>query len=319
VADRAARPTAAPAVRLRAREAGIDLRLVTGTGPAGRVTHADLDAVLDGDGTTGPVRPRVVVADDGVEEVRLIGLRKRIAQRMAEANAHVPHITYVDEVDVTLLQQLRESLNADAGPDQPKLTLLPFVIAALVEAVRAHPQCNARFDDHEADGTGTLHIHRGVHVGIATQTDNGLVVPVVRHAETLDLFDAARGVDRLAAAARDGSATSAELSGSTITITSLGALGGLVTTPIVNRPEVAIVGINKLQVRPMWDGTAFVPRSMINVSSSFDHRIVDGWDAAQFVQVIKRRLEAPARLLLGPAGDPPAPTPPPMQRPTGAR
>jgi 2-oxoisovalerate dehydrogenase E2 component (dihydrolipoyl transacylase) len=264
------------------------------------VSHADLDAYLaaaDVSSTGWATRP---VADDGVDDVKLIGLRKRIAQRMAEANTHIPHITYVDDVDMTLVQQLRESINGDAGPDQPKLTILPFVVGAIVEAVRAFPHANARFDDDGVDGTGTLHVHRGVHVGIATQTDNGLIVPVVRHAETLDLFEVAAEIDRLASSARSGSATSAELSGSTITITSLGALGGLVTTPIINRPEVAIVGVNKLQTRPVWDGSTFVPRQVMNLSSSFDHRVIDGWDAAQFVQHVKRRLEAPAPLLRGP-------------------
>jgi len=298
--DVAARPQAAPAVRLRAREAGIDLRLVAGTGPAGRVTHGDLDAFVAspnrGDAAGRSTRP---AADDSVTDVKVIGLRKRIAQKMSEANAHIPHITYVDEVDLTLLQQLRASINDEAVPGRPKLTLLPFLTAAIVEAVRAHPQVNARFDDADG-GAGVLHVHHGVHVGIATQTDNGLVVPVVRHAEALDLFEVAAEIERLATAARDGSATSDELSGSTITITSLGALGGLVTTPIINRPEVAIVGVNKLQTRPVWDGAAFVPRQMMNLSSSFDHRIVDGWDAAQFVQRIRRRLEAPAPLLMGP-------------------
>jgi 2-oxoisovalerate dehydrogenase E2 component (dihydrolipoyl transacylase) len=303
-------------VRLRAIEAGADLRLVPGTGPGGRITHGDLDSYLHAlanrprhgspAGVTDAVRPP---ADDSVAEAPLIGLRKRIAQRMAEANAHIPHITYVDEVDVTLLQELRESINRDTAerarddPDPatppPRLTLLPFVVAALVDAVRAYPQCNARFDDTTAtDGTGTLRIHRGVHIGVAAQTPHGLVVPVLRHAETLDLFATAAEIDRLATAARTGAATVAELTGSTITITSLGVLGGLVTTPIVNRPEVAIVGVNKIQVRPVWDGSAFQPRSVMNLSSSFDHRIVDGWDAAQFVQHLKRRLEAPAHLLM---------------------
>jgi len=296
--DVGARPQAAPAIRLRAREAGVDLRLVPGTGPAGRVTHADLDGYLT-DTTTGraPARARVA-ADDTVTDIKLIGLRKRIAQRMAEANAHIPHITYVDEVDLTLLQELRESLNGDATDGgRPKLTILPFLVGAIVEAVGAHPQCNARFDD-QPDGTGVLHVHSGVHVGIATQTPNGLLVPVVRHAETRDLFECAAEIERLAGAARDGSATADALSGSTITITSLGAFGGIVTTPIINRPEVAIVGVNKLQTKPVWDGAAFVPRQVLNLSSSFDHRIIDGWDAAQFVQRIKRRLEAPGELLL---------------------
>jgi len=296
--DVGARPQAAPAIRLRAREAGVDLRLVPGTGPAGRVTHADLDGYLT-DTTTGraPARARVA-ADDTVSDIKLIGLRKRIAQRMAEANAHIPHITYVDEVDLTLLQELRESLNGDATDGgRPKLTILPFLVGAIVEAVGAHPQCNARFDD-QPDGTGVLHVHSGVHVGIATQTPNGLLVPVVRHAETRDLFECAAEIERLAGAARDGSATADALSGSTITITSLGAFGGIVTTPIINRPEVAIVGVNKLQTKPVWDGAAFVPRQVLNLSSSFDHRIIDGWDAAQFVQRIKRRLEAPGELLL---------------------
>jgi 2-oxoisovalerate dehydrogenase E2 component (dihydrolipoyl transacylase) len=241
------------------------------------------------------VRRAFTTASDEVTETRVIGLRRKIAERLEESARRIPHIAYVDEVDLTLLQQLRDSINADES--RPKLTLLPFLVRALVAAVAAHPQFNAHFDDD----AGVLRSFAAVHVGIATQTESGLVVPVVRHAEALDLFAIGAEIERLATAARDGSATAEELSGSTITITSLGALGGLVSTPIINRPEVAIIGVNKLQVRPVWDGHAFAPRTMMNLSSSFDHRIIDGWDAARFIQRVRMQLESPAGLLLGDA------------------
>jgi len=308
--DVAARPTASPAVRMRARQAGIDLRIVRGSGPADRVTHDDLDRYL-ADVTGGRARPASRAGDadgdvdradgvpGGVTDTKLIGLRRRIAERMAESVSHIPHITYVDEIDLTLLEQLRSSINDEELEHRPRLTLLPFLMRAIVEGVRRFPQFNARFDDE----ANTLHTHRAVHIGVATQTPNGLVVPVVRHVERLDVFDIARSIERLSSAARDGSATAKELSGSTITITSLGALGGLVTTPIINRPEVAIVGVNKMQTRAVWDGAVFMPRKMMNLSSSFDHRIIDGWDAANFVQHLKHRLESPAPLMVGGATD----------------
>jgi 2-oxoisovalerate dehydrogenase E2 component (dihydrolipoyl transacylase) len=284
------KPLASPAVRLRAKEGGIDLRQVAGSGPAGRITHEDLDSFLarGAEPVAAGLRPNTAV-----EEVKVVGLRRRIAEKMAIAN-RIPHITYVEEVDVTALGDLRAALNRDKRPEQTKLTLLPFLMKAIVKAVAEQPQLNALFDDE----AGIVSRHGGVHIGIAAQTPGGLMVPVVRHAEARTLWDCAAEVARLADAAKAGTATREELTGSTITITSLGALGGLVTTPIINAPEVAIVGVNKMAVRPHWDGAQFVPRKMMNLSSSFDHRVVDGWDAAVFVQRLKTLLETPAMLFV---------------------
>jgi 2-oxoisovalerate dehydrogenase E2 component (dihydrolipoyl transacylase) len=286
------RPVAAPAVRLRAREAGVDLRQVPGTGPAGRITHEDLDAFF----AHGPgiARAPALQPRSAVEDIKLVGLRRKIAEKMSIANARIPHITYVEEVDVTELEELRARLNVQKRHDQPKLTLLPFLMRAMVRAIVEQPNLNALFDDE----AGVVHQHAGVHIGIAAQTPAGLMVPVVRHAEALDLWGCGAEVSRLAEAAKSGTATRDELSGSTITITSLGAMGGVVTTPIINHPEVAIIGVNKVMVRPIWDGSAFVPRKMMNLSSSFDHRVVDGFDAALFVQRIKTLLETPALIFM---------------------
>ena len=287
------KPLASPAVRLRAREAGIDLRRVSGSGPAGRIRHEDLDAYLRGEGEAWSVEARR--PDTSVEEIKVVGLRRRIAEKMALAKSRIPHITYVEEIDVTALEELRAALNASGKSDQPKLTILPFLIQAMVVAIREQPELNAHFDDD----AGVVHRFGGVHVGIATQTNSGLVVPVVRHAEARGLRDSAAEIVRLAEAARAGTATREELGGSTITITSLGAMGGVATTPVINHPEVAIVGVNKIMVRPVWDGAAFQPRRMMNLSSSFDHRVVDGWDAARFIQRIKALLETPAMMFIG--------------------
>jgi 2-oxoisovalerate dehydrogenase E2 component (dihydrolipoyl transacylase) len=288
----AVRPVASPAVRLRAREAGIDLRQVPGTGPAGRITHEDLDAFAARDPRVA--RSQALQPKSAVEDVKVIGLRRRIAEQMAVAHARIPHITYVEEIDVTELEELRETLNKRKRKEQPRLTLLPFLMRAMVSAIAKQPRLNALFDDD----AGVIHQHAGVHIGVAAQTSAGLLVPVVRHVESLDLWDCAAEVARLAEAARTGSATREELSGSTITITSLGAMGGVVSTPIINHPEVAIVGVNKIMTRPVWDGSAFAPRKMMNLSSSFDHRVIDGWDAATFVQHIKTLLETPALIFV---------------------
>jgi len=285
------KPIASPAVRRRARDAGVDLRQVRGTGPAGRISHDDLDAFLRV-GTTSAKAARA--ANTEVSTVKVIGLRRRIAQKMAEAKRRVAHFSYVEEVDVTALEELRASLNTEHRRDRPRLTLMPFLMQALVKAVADFPEMNALYDD-EAE---TIERHGGVHIGIATQTPSGLMVPVVRHCESLDLWECAAEVQRLAEAAREGRATRTELAGSTITITSLGALGGIVTTPVVNRPEVAIIGVNRQVVRPVWQGAQFVPRTMMNLSSSFDHRVIDGYVAARFVQRIKSLLETPATLFL---------------------
>jgi 2-oxoisovalerate dehydrogenase E2 component (dihydrolipoyl transacylase) len=286
------RPVASPAVRLRAREAGIDLRQVSGTGPAGRITHEDLDAFTAPASKTARFQP--LQPKQAVEDVKVIGLRRRIAEQMAVAHARIPHITYVEEVDVTAMEDLRETLNRRKSKERPRLTLLPFLMCAMVSAIAKQPRLNALFDDE----AGVIHQHTAVHIGVATQTSAGLLVPVVRHVEALDLWGCAAEVARLAEAARNSTATRDELSGSTITITSLGAMGGVVTTPIINHPEVAIVGVNKIMTRPIWDGSGFIPRKMMNLSSSFDHRVIDGWDAATFVQHIKTLLETPALIFL---------------------
>jgi len=286
------KPLTAPAVRLRAREAGVDLRQVPGTGPAGRITHEDLDAFF----AQGPGMARApgLQPRTAVEDIKVVGLRRRIAEKMSISNSRIPHITYVEEVDVTGLEELRATLNKKKRHDQPKLTLLPFLMRAMVRAIVEQPNLNALFDDE----AGVVHQHAGVHIGIAAQTPAGLMVPVVKHAEALDLWGCGAEVSRLAEAAKNGTATRDELSGSTITITSLGTMGGVVTTPIINHPEVAIIGVNKMMVRPIWDGSAFIPRKMMNLSSSFDHRVVDGFDAALFVQRIKTLLETPALIFM---------------------
>ena len=294
------KPLASPAVRRRAQDRGVDLGRVMGSGPAGRITHDDLDAYMEGD---APARARGsegggsrYAADTSVTEVKVIGLRRKIAERMQEAKRRIPHITYVEEVDVTALEDLRAHMNAQAkGTDRPKLTVLPFIIRAVVLACREFPHVNARYDDD----AGVVHQHGGVHLGMATQTEGGLIVPVIRHAEANDLYANASEIVRLAEAARDGTAKRDELQGSTITITSLGPLGGIVTTPVINHPEVAIVGVNKIQTLPRYDaGGTLVPRKVMNLSSGFDHRIVDGWDAAEFVRAIKGYLEHPATLFV---------------------
>lgn len=285
------KPLASPAVRLRAKEAGVDLRQVSGTGPAHRITHDDLDQFI-ARGTQPVVaglRP-----DMTVEEIKIVGMRRKIAEKMALAKSRIPHITYIEEVNVTALEELRAKLNAEKRADRPKLTLLPFLMRAMVKAIAEQPQINAIFDDD----AGVIHRHGGVHIGIAAQTPTGLVVPVVRHAEARDLWACGVEVSRLAEAAKAGTATREELSGSTITITSLGAMGGVATTPVINYPEVAIIGVNKMMIRPVWDGTQFIPAKMMNLSSSFDHRVIDGWDAAVFIQRIKTLLETPALIFV---------------------
>jgi 2-oxoisovalerate dehydrogenase E2 component (dihydrolipoyl transacylase) len=287
------KPLAPPAVRRRARELGIRLQFVPGTGPAGRISGEDLDRFLDSGG-----EPRAGGGDrtrrDGVHEVKVIGLRRKIAEKMQESKRRIPHFAYVEEIDVTELEDLRVHLNAAKNADRPRLTLLPFLIRALVQVLPRYPQINARFDDE----AGVVHRHDGVHVGIATQTANGLIVPVLRHAEARDLWDCAAEIARVAAAARDGKATAEELRGSTITVTSLGPLGGIATTPVINHPEVAIIGPNKIVERPVVRQGQIVVRKMMNLSSSFDHRVVDGYDAADFIQKVKALLEHPALLFM---------------------
>jgi 2-oxoisovalerate dehydrogenase E2 component (dihydrolipoyl transacylase) len=286
---------ASPAVRARAQKLGVDLGQVRGTGPDGRITHEDLDAVLvPAVGGARRSSGSALATKNGIEPVKVIGLRRKIAEKMQDAKRRIPHFAYVEEADLTELEELRAHLNATKRNDQPKLTMLPFLMRALVLALPDFPQINARYDDEQ----GVVYRHENVDIGIATQTDNGLIVPVVRHVEARDVWDCALEVSRLAAAVRNNSAGKDELSGSTITITSLGALGGIVTTPVINHPEVAIIGVNKLVERPVVKNGQIVIRKMMNLSSSFDHRVVDGYDAAAFIQRVKGLLEHPAALFI---------------------
>ncbi|MCO8309349.1 dihydrolipoamide acetyltransferase family protein [Pseudomonas mandelii] len=289
------RPLASPAVRKHALDLGIQLRLVRGSGPAGRVLHEDLEAYLaqGHSNASAPASAAYALRNDE-EQIPVIGMRRKIAQRMQDATQRAAHFSYVEEIDVTAVEQLRAHLNEKHGATRGKLTLLPFLVRALVVALRDFPQINARYDD-EAQVITRL---GAVHVGVATQADIGLMVPVVRHAETRSLWDSAAEISRLATAARTGKASRDELSGSTITLTSLGALGGIVSTPVLNLPEVAIVGVNKIVERPMVVKGQIVIRKMMNLSSSFDHRVVDGMDAAQFIQAIRGLLEQPATLFV---------------------
>ncbi len=288
------RPLAAPAVRRKAWELGIELQFVPGTGPGGRITHEDLVAFVASGGRDGAARSPARAERHGVEEVKVIGLRRVIAERMQNAKRRIPHFSYIEEVDVAALEETRAQLNGAWGKERGRLTMLPFLIKALARVLPDYPQINARFDDD----AGVVHWFAGVHVGVATQTPTGLVVPVMRHAEAMELWAVAAEVARLADAARAGKATAAELSGSTISITSLGALGGLATTPVINYPETAIIGVNKMVERPVVRDGQIVVRKMMNLSSSFDHRVVDGWDAAEFVQRVRGLLEQPAFLLV---------------------
>jgi 2-oxoisovalerate dehydrogenase E2 component (dihydrolipoyl transacylase) len=284
---------ASPATRRRAREAGLDLAQVAGSGPGGRIQPADLDALLaggkDGAGAGPTRRPR-----SGTEEIKVIGVRRVIAQRMSESKRNIPHFAYVEEVDVTELESLRQHLNARLQPGQPTITFLPFIVAALARVLGDFPQCNALYDD----ARGVIVRHRAVNVGVATQTPDGLKVPVVRNVESLGLSALAAEIRRVSEAARSGKARKDELSGSTITVTSLGKLGGIVSTPVINAPEVAIVGVNKAVDRPVVQNGAIAIRRMMNLSSSFDHRFVDGFDAAAMIQALRERLEHPATIFI---------------------
>lgn len=289
------RPLASPAVRQRAWDMGVELQYVHGTGPAGRILHSDLDAYaargVQGAPSSAPGGYREIHTEQAIP---LIGLRRKIAQKMQESKRRIPHFSYVEEIDVTELEALRVRLNEQWGKERGKLTVLPLLVRALVVALRQFPQMNARFDDD----AGVVTQYGAVHLGVATQTDAGLMVSVMRHAEARDMWSCAAEIARLADAARTGKATRDELSGSTITISSLGALGGIVTTPVINHPEVAIIGVNKIVERPVVRQGGLVVRKMMNLSSSFDHRVVDGMHAAQFVQAIRALLETPAMLFV---------------------
>jgi 2-oxoisovalerate dehydrogenase E2 component (dihydrolipoyl transacylase) len=287
--DPAARALASPAVRKRARDLGIDLARVKSAG-GDRVRHSDLDAYLLYNGGAAPHAAAAPPRRD--EQVKVVGLRRRIAENLQEAKRRIPHFSYVEEVDVTALENTREMMNADRG-DNPRLTLLPFLITAICRALAGYPQINARYDDE----ANVVTRHGAVHMGMATQTANGLAVPVIRDAQDRDLWNLAAEITRLAEETRDGAIAREALSGSTITISSLGPLGGIVSTPVINRPEVAIVAVNKVVARPVVVEERIEVRKMMNLSSSFDHRVVDGWDAASFIQEVKRLIEHPLLLL----------------------
>jgi len=287
-----------PAVRRKAREAGIDLAAVPGTGPGGRVTRKDFEAFVAGTsrGPSGPNAPASAPPSAGPEskEIKVIGLRRIIAERMAAATREVPHFTYVEEIDITELEALRKHLNSKKTDSVQRLTLLPFLGLAMIRALKDFPQCNATYDKDR----NVLLQHGAVHLGIATQTNDGLKVPVVRHAELLSIDDLASAIRRVSEAARDNSIKKEELTGSTITITSLGKLGGIVSTPVINMPEVSIIGVNRAVERPVVMNGQVDVRLMMNLSSSFDHRFVDGYDGAAMIQRIREMLEHPAMIFL---------------------
>jgi 2-oxoisovalerate dehydrogenase E2 component (dihydrolipoyl transacylase) len=293
VAATGARPLASPAVRQRARESGIDLSGLSGSGPAGRVTHADLDSWKEAGSpvaAAGPSRTALT----GVTEVPVIGLRRKIAESMTESYTTIPHFSYFEEVDITDLETLRVHLNASRTEGQPKLTYLPFIMQGLVKALGDNPVCNALYDDVK----GVVSRHDAIHLGIATQTDRGLYVPVVKHVEAQDVWTSALEMQRVSQAARDGTASLDDLSGSTFTITSLGRMGGLGATPIINKPEVGILGVHNAVDTPVVRNGQIVIRKMLRLSSSWDHRVVDGWDGAVLVQRLKTLLENPATIFM---------------------
>jgi 2-oxoisovalerate dehydrogenase E2 component (dihydrolipoyl transacylase) len=293
------RVRASPATRRRAREAGVDLAQVAGTGPRGRIQPDDLNqllAVRSEARSPGPAERSVLRNVPDTEEVKVIGVRRVIAQRMSAAKRSIPHFSYVEEVDVTELEALRVHLNRDPRFEQSRLTLLPFIVKAVARALERFPQCNALYDDARE----TIVRYRAMHAGIATQTKDGLKVPVVRNAQTLSLQELAAEIRRVSEAARTNRARREELTGSTITITSLGKLGGIASTPVINAPEMAIIGVNRMSERPVVHHGAIAVRQIMNLSSSFDHRFVDGFDAAAMIQVVKELLEHPATILITP-------------------
>jgi len=287
------RVMASPATRRKAHVAGVNLATVSGSGPGGRISAQDLESVIAGQGAAA-AKPVSHAPRKGVEEIKIIGVRRVIAERMSAAKRSIPHFAYVEEVDVTELESLRQYLNSRLAKGAPSLTYLPFLVAALVRVLESFPQCNAV---HDAERNMILR-HAAVHVGIATQTPDGLKVPVVRHAEARSLHDLAAEIRRVSEAARSNKATRDELMGSTITVTSLGRLGGIASTPVINAPEVAIVGVNKAVDRPVVVDGAIAIRRIMNLSSSFDHRFVDGFDAAAMIQALKERLEHPATIFI---------------------
>jgi len=282
------KPLATPAVRQRARELGVDLGQVKAQGE--HIRHSDLDAYLNYGSGEG-YRPSGSSQKRDDEVIKVIGMRRKIAQNMAESKRNIPHFSYVDEIDMTELEDMRADLNANRG-ERPKLTMLPLLIVAICKSLPEFPMLNAIYDDE----AGIVTRHGAVHLGMATQTGQGLMVPVLRDAQDMNVWQLATEIGRLAAAARDGSATAKELSGSTLTLTSLGPLGGIATTPVINRPEVAIIGPNKIVERPMIIDGEIHARKLMNLSISCDHRVVDGYDAASYVQALKHFLETPVLL-----------------------
>jgi|TARA_B100001094_G_C18143219_1_gene779109 2-oxoisovalerate dehydrogenase E2 component (dihydrolipoyl transacylase) len=286
---------ASPAVRRRARDAELDLSVVSGSGPAGRIRHADLDAYIAAGGTvTGAPPTSYSTKRNDTNEIKVVGLRRKIAEQMVKSKFSIPHFSYFEEIDVTELEELRQMLNATRDNDQPKLTYLPFIMMALAKIMPNHKECNALYNDENNIVTQ----YSAVHLGIATQTDRGLFVPVVKHVEAMDIWQSASEMQRVSGAARNGTASLDDLSGSTFTITSLGRDGGLGATPIINHPEVSILGIHKAREMPVVKDGKIVVRRIMNVSSSFDHRIVDGANGAALVQALKRMLEFPALIFM---------------------
>jgi len=283
-----------PSIRQYARETGIDLTRVSGSGPRGRIKRADLDNYLSSGAASSAEQSTSKAPPTEITEIKVVGLRRIIAERMAEANREVPHFAYVEEVDITALESLRQHLNSKKASDETNLTLLPFIGLALARVLKQFPQCNALYDREK----NTISQHHAVHLGIATQTDAGLKVPVVRNSESRGLHNLATEIRRVSVAARENTAKREELMGSTITITSLGKVGGIVTTPIINLPEVAIIGVNKAVERPMVIDGKIEIRRIMNLSSSFDHRFVDGYDAAMMIQGLKDLLEQPATIFM---------------------
>ena len=289
------RVLASPAVRRRAREAELDLSIISGSGPAGRIRHADLDAYIAAGGTvTGAPPTSYSTKRTGTNEIKVVGLRRKIAEQMVKSKFSIPHFSYFEEIDVTELEELRQMLNASRDDNQPKLTYLPFIMMALAKIMPNHEECNALYDDENNIVTQ----HSAIHLGIATQTDRGLFVPVVKHVEAMDIWQSAAEMQRVSGAARNGTASLDDLSGSTFTITSLGRDGGLGATPIINHPEVSILGIHKAREMPVVKDGKVVIRRIMNISSSFDHRIVDGANGAALIQALKRMLEYPALIFM---------------------
>ena len=286
---------ASPAVRRRARESGIDLSSLNGSGPAGRIRHADIDAFVAGGGAIMGAPPVAYSTKrNGISEVKIVGLRRKISEQMVKSAFSIPHFSYFEEVDVTELEALRQALNASRGEDQPKLTYLPFIMLALAKIMPEHPECNGYFYDEE----GVVHRHEAVNLGIATQTDRGLYVPVVKNVEAMDVWQAASDLIRVSGAARTGTASLDDLTGSTFTITSLGREGGLGATPIINHPEMAILGVHKARDMPVVRSGNIEVRRIMNLSSSFDHRVIDGANGASLIQHLKRMLEYPAMIFM---------------------